>query len=105
MNLAGRGTKWIVFKKMRAASILTLHSVCYVAILSAVMHNDTQISDPEYIRPSQVPRFGMCRSTAYNLMRDGCLKTKLIRRPGNVKGIRLISVKSLRAFIEGSPEK
>jgi hypothetical protein len=61
----------------------------------------------EYIRPAQAPRFGISRSSAYNLISDGVLKTRVIRRPGTKKGIRLIETASLRAYtyIENSPSK
>jgi len=62
-------------------------------------------SDPEYIRPADAPRFGISRSTYYNWLADGLVETRLIRCPGNAKGIRLISVSSLRKLIEGSPSK
>ena len=48
---------------------------------------------------------GICRSTLYNLIADGVIKTKVIRRPGNARGIRLISVESLRDYIESCPSK
>jgi hypothetical protein len=71
---------------------------------SSTMHNLTS-DPPAYIRPSQAPHFGISRSTLYNLISDGVVKTKLVRRRGNTKGIRLISVESLRAYIEGCPSK
>jgi Helix-turn-helix domain len=62
-------------------------------------------SDPEYIRPADAPRFGISRSTAYNWIADGILKSKVVRRLGNMRGVRLISVESLRELIENGPEK
>ena len=59
----------------------------------------------EYIRPSQVSRFGISRSSAYNLISDGVLRTRVIRRPGTKKGIRLIETASLREYIESCPSK
>jgi hypothetical protein len=57
--------------------------------------------DPEWLRvPEAVRRFGLGRSTIYELIRNHEIKTALIRRRGNTTGIRLISTDSLRAFIE-----
>ena len=57
--------------------------------------------DPEWLRvPEAVRRFGLGRSTIYELIRNREIKTALIRKRGNTTGIRLISTDSLRAFIE-----
>jgi hypothetical protein len=61
--------------------------------------------DPVFIRPADGPRYGVCRSTIYNWLADGVLKSKVIRRPGSKRGVRLIEVESLRAYIESCPEK
>jgi hypothetical protein len=63
------------------------------------------LADPEYIRPAEAPRFGISRSTTYNWIADGIIKSVVVRRPGNTRGVRLISVSSLRACMEGSPSK
>ena len=60
-------------------------------------------SEPKYIRPAQAPLYGISRSTAYNYMNDGLVKSTVIRRPGNERGVRLISVDSLKKLIEKSP--
>jgi hypothetical protein len=64
--------------------------------------------DPEWLRvPEAVRRFGLGRSTIYELIRSHEVKTALIRKRGNTTGIRLISTDSLRAyvqrFVEGNP--
>ena len=57
--------------------------------------------DPEWLRvPEAVRRFGLGRSTIYELIHNHEIKTALIRRRGNTRGIRLISTDSLRAFVE-----
>lgn len=57
--------------------------------------------DPEWSRvPEAVRRFGLGRSTIYELIRNREIKTALIRKRGNTRGIRLISTDSLRAFVE-----
>jgi predicted site-specific integrase-resolvase len=53
-----------------------------------------------FIRPAQAPLYGISRSTAYNWIKDGALKTRLVRRPGNKSGVRLIDVDSLEKLIE-----
>ena len=66
----------------------------------------TSISDPEYLRPAQVPgRFNISRSLAYELISEGKIKSFVLRRPGNIRGARLVSVESIRAYIEGLPAK
>lgn len=59
---------------------------------------------PEWLRPAQVPRlFPISRATLYNLISDGSLITKVLRRPGCVKGIRLINTESIRKLIDAQP--
>lgn len=61
--------------------------------------------DPEWLRiPEAVRRFGLGRSTIFELIRTRQIKTALIRKRGNTRGIRLISTDSLRAFVEGFVE-
>lgn len=61
-----------------------------------------QTSDTlEYIRPSQAPRFGISRALLYEWIAEGKVKGFQVKRRGNVRGPRLISVESLRAAIEG----
>ena len=43
---------------------------------------------------------GISRSLLYELLRDGKIKSSLLRKKGNVRGIRLISAESLDAHIE-----
>lgn len=66
----------------------------------------TICSEPEFIRPSQIQaRFGLSRSLAYELISLGTIKSKVLRRPGNIRGMRLVSVESIRKFIESQPER
>lgn len=61
--------------------------------------------EPEYFRVEEVkPRFGFSRSTLYELIRDGKIKFRVLRKSGNVRGVRLVSAESLRKFIESLPE-
>jgi hypothetical protein len=43
---------------------------------------------------------GFCRGELYNLLRDGKIRTKVLRKPGKERGIRLIHVGSVRDYIE-----
>jgi len=63
------------------------------------------VSDPEYLRPGQVPgRFNISRSLLYEWIAEGRVKSFQVRRTGNVRGPRLVSVESIRQAIEGSRE-
>jgi len=64
-------------------------------------------SNPKYLKVGQVPKhypiFG--RSNVYNHIRDGTFKSKLLRRPGNVSGTRIVLVESIEAYIASCSEK
>jgi hypothetical protein len=68
-------------------------------------NTDMPSIEPAYMRPADAPRFGLSRSSIYNLIRDGVIKTVVVRRPGNVRGARLICVESLRQYLASCPEK
>jgi Helix-turn-helix domain len=68
-----------------------------IAILMLKTHMSTL--KQRFIRPAQAPAYGISRATAYNWIRDGLLKTTLVRRPGNKLGCRLIDVDSLEKLI------
>jgi hypothetical protein len=56
---------------------------------------------PEWLRiPDAVRLSGLGRSTIYNLLGSGCLKTVVVRKRGCQRGIRLISADSLSAYIQ-----
>lgn len=62
-------------------------------------------AEAEWIRIADVtPRFGIRRSKCFELLSSGAIKSRVIRNPGNVRGVRLISVESIRHFIESQPE-
>lgn len=48
--------------------------------------------------------FGISRSGLYEALRDSHVRGKVIRKPGNISGRRLISVESVRLWIESLPE-
>jgi hypothetical protein len=60
----------------------------------------------EWIRPRDVRgTFGFGRAHVYNLIRDGKVRSVCVREPGRATGMRLVSVQSLRDYIESSSEK
>lgn len=51
------------------------------------MHTEVE---PEYIRPGQVAsRFNISRSYLYELIAEGKVKSRVLRRVGNMRGARL----------------
>jgi hypothetical protein len=65
----------------------------------------TKIIDPisrqqEWIRPSQIPViFGISRSVGYELIASGKIRSVALRKPGRIRGCRLISTDSVRSFL------
>jgi hypothetical protein len=56
---------------------------------------------PEWLRiPDAIRVSGIGRSTLYQLISSGSIKSVLIRKRGCQRGIRLISADSLRAYIQ-----
>jgi len=55
----------------------------------------------EYLRPSQVSTtFGFGRSYTYDRIADGSFDSVVIKEAGSERGIRLVSARSIRAFIQ-----
>ena len=55
---------------------------------------------PEWIRPSQITVvFGISRSLGYELLSSGKIRSVVLRKPGNIRGCRLISADSIRAYL------
>jgi hypothetical protein len=50
-------------------------------------------------------RFGIGRTTAYYLYREGKIKSRVLRRKGCAYGTRLFSIPSAREFMNGLPEQ
>ena len=56
---------------------------------------------PEWIRPADVkPYFGISRSKVYELIEEGVIKSRSLRKRGQANGTRLISYDSLSEYIE-----
>lgn len=61
-----------------------------------------QPAGPEFVRPGDMYSvFGIGRTHSYQLMEEGKIKSVSLREPGSARGIRLISVASVRAFLNG----
>ena len=64
------------------------------------------IPGTEWCRPADTrQRFGVGRSAVYELIKDGAIKSVVLRRKGASKGCRLINVASLVAYINGMEAK
>jgi hypothetical protein len=48
-------------------------------------------------------RWGLGRSSLYNLIADGSIRSVCLRRRGQIKGKRLIDVASVRNFLASQP--
>lgn len=54
----------------------------------------------EFCRMGDLRRmFGLVRSSAYNLAKEGHIKTISLRRKGQARSVRLVSVPSVRAYL------
>jgi hypothetical protein len=61
---------------------------------------ELQSTEPEYERiPQTCRRFGVSRPFVFQAFQQG-VKSLHIKRPGAKKGIRLVSVSSMREFLE-----
>jgi hypothetical protein len=61
--------------------------------------------DPEFVDvPGLFSRFGIKRSLAYVLLKDGVIKGVSLRRRGHTRGKRLFAVDSVRAFLRSQME-
>jgi hypothetical protein len=61
-------------------------------------------ADPEFVDLHGLElRYGIRRSSAYNLIADGSIKSICLRRRGQIKGRRLIEVASVRNFLALQP--
>ena len=74
---------------------------------SAVGHQTTAPVQPglEWLRPGDVrPRYGISRSLLYELLKEGKIKSVCLRREGRATGIRLVSARSIEAYITSHGE-
>lgn len=62
--------------------------------------------ESEFVRMGDLRRlFGLTRATAYLLSKHGLIKTIALRQRGHVRGVRLVSVPSVRAYLHGLLDK
>ena len=56
---------------------------------------------PEWWRPAQAAKYcGVSRSLIHQWMNDGLIRNVQLRKRGQIKATRLVSVDSLRHFLE-----
>ena len=68
--------------------------------LSRLTLADLQSTEPEYERiPAISRRFGVSRPFIFEAFHNG-VESLHIKRPGSSKGIRLVKVASMRAYLE-----
>ena len=61
--------------------------------------------NPEFVRLPELQRlFGIRRSYAYSLIREGKVRSFCLRKRGARTGVRLVSVDSVRAFFKAQLE-
>lgn len=57
---------------------------------------------PEFLRiPAAVEYSGLSRTSLYDFIAEGRLKSTVLRKRCNVRGIRLVELKSLDALLRG----
>jgi hypothetical protein len=60
--------------------------------------------EPVYVKVSTAAfMFGLSRTRLFKLLAEGKIKTRYVVQPGNNRGIRLVELASLRAYIESFP--
>lgn len=67
--------------------------------------DNTNFIQPEFLRVKGVERmFGIKRGKLYQLIRNGIVSSKSLRTHGTIRGIRLISVDSVRNYINSQKQ-
>lgn len=79
----------------------TTTSIAVGAATHAAVHQVNNSLKPEWLRvPEAVRTFGTCRSTLYEWIAEGKIKSMCLRKRGAQRGIRLISFDSLADYCE-----
>ena len=61
--------------------------------------------EPEFLRVKDVEKmFGLKRGKLYVLIREGAVISKSLRTRGTIRGVRLVSVDSLRNYINSQEQ-
>lgn len=62
---------------------------------------------PEFIRlpkpGTKCPHTGLTRTVMFKLCQDGLVASKTLRRPGCIRGTRIVSFESLMAYLNNLP--
>jgi len=67
--------------------------------------SDVQVMKPEWLRiPAAMRVSALSRQQIFAGIAEGKFRSKHLKRPGAVKGVRLIHFDSLMAYIEGLEE-
>ena len=70
------------------------------------INNSQPLSMREWLRPAEVPLVYPCsRSYLYVLLEEQKIHSICVRKKGNRRGMRFVSVESLRNFFEGYASK
>lgn len=73
---------------------------------AAAKASDRPTLESEFCRPGDLFRlFGIRRGQYYALEKAGLVKSVSLRRPGNTRGSKLVSVPSVRAYLHGLLQK
>ena len=63
---------------------------------------------PEFIRlpnpGTRCPYCGLSRTAMYRLCTEGSVRSKTLRKPGQLRGVRLIVYSSLMEYLSGCPD-
>lgn len=71
-----------------------------IVTIEPIAAGNTSQTLPEFGRVNDVQiLFGLKRGICYRLIKDGKIKSVLIREPGNIQGVRLIHLASVRDYI------
>jgi hypothetical protein len=65
-----------------------------------VVAGNTNQTPPEFVRVNQLYKiFGLKRGIIYRWINEGRIKSVCLREPGNIQGVRLIHLASVRDYI------
>jgi hypothetical protein len=68
--------------------------------LTNLLHTQGPLADLAYLRPDQVPRrYPFSKALVYHLLNSGDIKSILVHKPNSIRGIRLVSVASIEAYL------
>ena len=68
--------------------------------LTNLLHTQGPLADLAYLRPDQVSlRYPFSKALVYQLLNSGDIKSILVHKRGSIRGIRLVSVASIEAWL------